>query len=476
MLALAADPAEKSERMPVPDAAAQAKAEKTIKDIYKAEYAKKKLADQIDLAEKLLKQSDDTGDDPAARFVLLREARELAAKAGETGLASKAGDEIVRLYEVPALKSKLETLELLDKSVSSPTASKPVFELAFAAIDEAIAADDYDAAGKFARIATSTAGKTKVAANNTAAATRGKDIERLKTEFDKIKLDRETLKNNPDDAAAAERVGRFLCLHKGDWTMGLPLLAKGKDAKLSALAKKDLENPEAAAARVELGDAWFELAAMQDKALQSETQLRAMHWYKEAVADLSGLTKTRIEKRIAEIEKLATPASAATPGGWTVLFRSNDPTIWGKDVRKSFSHQATKLDKAPDKTRYLRLTDAGKSAYVIIEMTKENLGKRIEENGYGWNGTAVLDWKGYHLGIYDMTMTAMTPGDICIHVPGILQGLRGWGFGNRFRIDDRTGYSWAGKVIPPTTVEIAVKTGDLTPEESRHLLKKKGKN
>jgi hypothetical protein len=476
MLALAAaDPAAKSERLPVPDAAAQLKAEKTIKDVFKAEYAKKKIADQVDLASTLLKQADETSDDPVSRFVLLRESRDLAAKAGDAALAVKAVDELTRLYDLPAVKSRLETLELLDKSISTVAASKPVFELAMPAAEEAIVADDYESALRFLRVAQSAAGKSKVAASIAASNARVKDVEKLKVEFEKTKTDRDTLKINPDDAAAAERVGRFLCLFKGDWNTGLPLLAKAKDTKLAVLAMKDLENPEKAAARIELADAWYDFAATLDKASQSEAQLRAERWYKEALAELSGLTKTRVEKRIDEIEKLTQRNSTSTPSGWTVIFRSSDPSIWNTDVRKNANHLATKLDKAPDKTRYLRLTDCANSAYVIVEMIKDNIGKRIEENGYGWNGTAVLDWKGYHLGVYDVNMTAATPGDICIHVPGILQGLRGWGFGNRFRIDDRTGHSWAGKAITPVVFEIAVKTTELTPEEARHLLKKKGK-
>src|SRR5579883_614338 len=68
---------------PVPDAAAQKKADALVKDVFGAEIARAKSpTDKAAVAEKLLKQGIDTRDDPAARFVLLRDARELAAQAG----------------------------------------------------------------------------------------------------------------------------------------------------------------------------------------------------------------------------------------------------------------------------------------------------------------------------------------------------------------------------------------------------------
>lgn len=469
---LAATEPDKSERSPVPDSAALTKAEKTIKDIFKAEYAKKKTADQVDLAGKLLKQAEETNDDPAARFVLLREARDIAAKASDAALASRAVDEMATRYDVPLLKAKLEMLELLDKSATTVAAANPVLEIAMSAAEGAVDANDYDSAGKFLKLAASAAAKVKVAASINAVSLRTKEIDRIKSEYEKIKPDLETLKIKTNDADAAERAGRFFCLLKGDWTVGLPLLAKCKDEKLAALAKQDSGNPETAKAKVELADAWHDFAQTLDKDIQSETMLRAAHWYKDALSDLTGLTKTRVEKRVAELDKLFASRDplAAVSAGWTVLFRSQDPSIWNSDVKRSVNHQAMKLDKAPEKTRYLKMTDCVRNSYVIVEITKDNLSKCVDTNGYGWNGTNKFEWKAYQLGIYDPAWNKFGRGDICIRT---MPNLSGWGFGIRHGIDDKTGYCWAGKVAAVTTYEIAVKTSDLTAEEKKYLLSKK---
>src|SRR5258708_7840528 len=70
-------------RPTMPQKAEIAAAEKIIHDIFKTEYAKTKAADRSALAAKLLEQADGTKDDNAARYVLIQDARDLSAKAGD---------------------------------------------------------------------------------------------------------------------------------------------------------------------------------------------------------------------------------------------------------------------------------------------------------------------------------------------------------------------------------------------------------
>ena len=52
-----------------------------IKQIFASDYAAAKTAEgKADLLKKLLAQAENTNDDPAAKYVLLCEARDLAAK------------------------------------------------------------------------------------------------------------------------------------------------------------------------------------------------------------------------------------------------------------------------------------------------------------------------------------------------------------------------------------------------------------
>ena len=62
----------------VPDADSIAKAEKTVRDLYKVEFGRRKAEDMLVLAAKLMADAAGTKDNPAVRFVLLCEARDLA--------------------------------------------------------------------------------------------------------------------------------------------------------------------------------------------------------------------------------------------------------------------------------------------------------------------------------------------------------------------------------------------------------------
>src|SRR5262249_42460300 len=95
--------------------------------------------------------------------------------------------------------------------------------------------------------------------------------------------------------------------------------------------------------------------------------------------------------------------------------------------------------------------------------------KSTAEDGFGWEGTNRDDCGARHLGVFGATMRQKARGEICVrHV----RGCRGWGFGHKAFVDDDQGYSWAGKAIPPTVFEIAVKRGELTEAESRMLAAK----
>src|SRR5438876_10969457 len=74
----------------VPDEPSQARAERMVREVFAKDYAGHTPAQRVALAQKMLQQAGDTTDDPAARFVLLREARDLAASAGDPGTTQRA--------------------------------------------------------------------------------------------------------------------------------------------------------------------------------------------------------------------------------------------------------------------------------------------------------------------------------------------------------------------------------------------------
>src|SRR5439155_21454636 len=112
------------DRSPVPPAADVARAEATVKELFKADYAKTKTADRVALAAKFLRDATDAKEEPAARFVLLREARDLAAKAGDPTLALQAADELVTQFKVPPGETRVKVISPPIAAASTPAATK----------------------------------------------------------------------------------------------------------------------------------------------------------------------------------------------------------------------------------------------------------------------------------------------------------------------------------------------------------------
>src|SRR5207302_1396206 len=106
-------------------------------------------------------QGVETTDDPVTRFVLWREARDLAAQAGDTARAFKAVDALAKEYQVNGLEMKAVALEIAGRGTLTPASGELLVDKAMSLAEEAIAADDYDAASKFYKVAETVATKIK---------------------------------------------------------------------------------------------------------------------------------------------------------------------------------------------------------------------------------------------------------------------------------------------------------------------------
>ena len=123
------------------------------------------------------------------------------------------------------------------------------------------------------------------------------------------------LKTDPSNPAANLFVGRTYCFTRGDWQQGLSHLAKGSDSTLAALAQKDVKAPADPNAQVELADGWWDASEAREGKEQEALKLRAGHWYKTALPNLPvGLTKAKVEKRLADIPEIEAPGPAKPAG------------------------------------------------------------------------------------------------------------------------------------------------------------------
>jgi len=185
---------------------------------------------------------------------------------------------------------------------------------AMTGLDRAIAADDYGSAGRLVRLAMAAAREEGDRERAGELAALKQEIERLGQAFVPIKEAIGVLAGNPSDADANLAVGGWYCFEKGDWERGLPLLARGSDAVLAALARQELAAPDTPEGQLKLADQWWESAEKAKGTAKGSMQARAVDWYQKLLPELAGLDKLRIEKRLEEIEARSTVSSPGRRG------------------------------------------------------------------------------------------------------------------------------------------------------------------
>ncbi|MHC4253291.1 MAG: hypothetical protein ACYS9X_29580, partial [Planctomycetota bacterium] len=286
-------------KLPVPSLDERKQAEKLIRDLFKDEYAKRTVAGRQDLATKLLASARGTKDDPAGLYVLLTEAAELAATAGDIKTAVAAVALQTRRFDVDAAKLQAETLDRARRAVRTPEAARDLAGAYVASAEEARIGDDYDGALDLLKKAESVARSARDAAVLADIQGQAREIRDLQKERRKVRPSLAKLEKDPDDPGANLAVGRYWCLYRGLWDRGLPHLAKGSDARLRELAGLEQEGPADPAGQQALGEAWWEAAQKESsRAAKGRLLARALHWYETALPALKGLARLRVTGRI----------------------------------------------------------------------------------------------------------------------------------------------------------------------------------
>ena len=282
-------------RTPVPEEADTRNAEKTIRAIFQADYSRRDKPSRQALAVKLLGQAASTRDDPAAHFVLLREARDLSVRVGDIDTALEAVRQMAATFDVPILELKSKALADLRRTTSTPAGRSQLARALLDLAGEAIESNEFDVALKAARSAQSSARIARESALADEAGRRLKSIPTLKRMHQAAATAEVTLSVDPDDPEANLVVGRYACFAKNDWPRGLPFLAKGSDSVLKEAASKELEGTGDSTAQVKIAESWLAVAKKKRGNEKTACQSRALHWFQEALPKLSGLMKFRVE-------------------------------------------------------------------------------------------------------------------------------------------------------------------------------------
>jgi hypothetical protein len=313
-----------------PDASAVKAAEAAVKKLLEADYAaaKKGPAERQALARKLLKYGSEEKANDGQCFVCLREARDTAARAGDWKTAVEAIDALAGSFRVDDLEMRRAALDAARRAVRDREA---MAELALAypsLVDAALAADRHDLAARLAADFATAAERTRLERLVEEASGLKKEARDVKSEYDRIEKERNDVAAGRADPATRLVVGKFLCLMKGDWEKGLPLLAGGSEATFNSLGRRELEKPEEPPAQAEIGERWWSAAAEAEAGpLKVRMQRRAAEWCEKALPRLEGLARARAEKLIADYEDAALAAGLAARGAYLSDLKEEDYSV-----------------------------------------------------------------------------------------------------------------------------------------------------
>ena len=111
-------------------------------------------------------------------------------------------------------------------------------------------------------------------------------------------------RQDPSNVQAGTSFGMFLCMIKGDWQHGLPLLTQSGPVALQEVARLDIAGAKNDQERIAIGDAWWDLSEVaRTGAYRQSARDRAVFWYEQAFGSLpDSLDRMHVKSRIDEAE------------------------------------------------------------------------------------------------------------------------------------------------------------------------------
>jgi hypothetical protein len=360
----------------VPGLIAQQQARHKIHEIYAPDYADTSFAGRRALARRLIDASQQTRRDLDAKYVLFREARDLATAAGDVTTAFDAVDLLADSFLLSKLHERVEVLKQSVPSLGSVSANLAAVSICMDLVEQCAVEGEYDRADALLALAGDASKRAKSVPYFTWVQRRGASIRPAKDAYDAARPFESALKHNPDDPEANLAMGRFVAFVGDDFDAGLTMIAKGSDPVLARLADEDLETPERASAQFKMAGRWWDASESSGAADRAAMRRRAEFWYVRAEPGLDGLDKALAQRRL---QDLCPPAKAGArvsrPADALMLM----PRRWYRDSIADVTWETAR-----------RLCEEAGGRLVCIESRREGeLMKKMSNGRTLWLGATV---------------------------------------------------------------------------------------
>eukprot|EP00456_Euglypha_rotunda_P028417 TRINITY_DN224_c0_g1_i4.p1 TRINITY_DN224_c0_g1~~TRINITY_DN224_c0_g1_i4.p1 ORF type:complete len:486 (+),score=115.76 TRINITY_DN224_c0_g1_i4:341-1798(+) len=296
-------------RLVVPDAVAVEAAKVKIREVLASEYKEAKTNEaKSRLAERMLARGNDVKESPENRFAFFVEAREIYIDVTDWLAAFRAIDAMCLVFDQPPFGQKIDLVQRISKVAKNSAQYRALAMVSLKLATDAAAAEDYAVAKECCQTAVTSSKQSGDAALQSRAIEQLRQQEAFFEEWQAAREALQKIKDQPNDSEANERVGRYRCLVRRDWSNGLSALMKGTDQNLATIATRDLTNPTGREDQLGLGELWLKHAESQKSPIERMAAAdRAASWFEKAIPQADGIAKVAIEKRLNAANELACP-------------------------------------------------------------------------------------------------------------------------------------------------------------------------
>ncbi len=285
-------------KRPLPSAAEQKKFVGLMEEAYNFSALKTPL-DRTALAEKLVGDALKAKSNGGEQFVLLNRAAELASAGGDPAAMFRAVDAIGERYQFDPSALKLRLLKGCLNETGNLEGVAAFWTACESQINAYLNKQRYDEALDTAKTVCQVIQSLQNKTLRMQSLAWKKALAQVNKDYQEFRQAEKKLASEPRDPAANLTVGRWLCFQRDDYKAGLPFLAKGGDAELAALARREIDSPPITAGdKAALADAWWDLGEKAKSEQRVCLCLHAADLYREALPELSGLAKATAQKRL----------------------------------------------------------------------------------------------------------------------------------------------------------------------------------
>lgn len=289
---------------PIPTDAEITDAHRLVKGTFTAAYADMSRNGRRALGNQLLQRARTGFDAPAARYVLLSEARDAFADGGDAVDALLAVEELARQFKIDTRAMRYETIQRAASKAETDADYAALTASGISLVDETFARaatpEDFAAAARLGMATVTWAAASHDGTLMMKSRAWNSDVQATAAEATRVTSALEKLKAAPNDADANTAVGKFRCFFQNDWSLGLPLLAKGSDGNIAGLARLELTQPSKIPDQLKLADAWWTQSQSATGLAKSRLLQRACLWYGRIYPKVSGQQRNHVERRLTE--------------------------------------------------------------------------------------------------------------------------------------------------------------------------------